>query len=302
MNTPILQIQNLILEWFSTVDKCVSHSKVRDICNACAFAVTKEVDSYCLQKYFYPLVRAGFIECGIQNNVRVWQTASPAVFYKDINRERKWIGINLTEEQQNNNIPGEIELFYNSDEKFEQHENVVRWTTGTDVGDFGLPVIANPPALSLLRSIPACTPNQFATPQFADIFQYSYFYSPRGQVRWVTIPPGTPRKKGLYRQSEKIYSNRLYFHDDTYKINNNLDAECWAKVQHCIDNGENIAEYNAKQQTIRFFIDPPILLSRILFLNQMFDRFYVNSREYFCIGKQEHAELNRIFHNRIIGG
>lgn len=292
----------MLLAWLACQTRPVKHEKIRDICNSCVFSVTGEKETHSLYRYFYPLVRAGFVECGTEKRQAIWQLAKPMVFYKDLEQERRWIGINLTEPQKNL-IPSHFDLIEDeSSLEFEQHSNVIRWVTPREYDGTGLPIIHNPSIIALLKCCPACSMKLFSQKEHFDILKCRQIYSPQENI-WKSIKPGPIISDGLYRVSEQIFSRRIYYHaGDTYSLGNEVNDSFWAKAQHCIDSNVPVARYDTKAQCVTFYIEPPFILSRILSINQMFEKFLVNSKKYYKITKPQIAELQRIFCTKINEG
>lgn len=294
-----IKIQNMILSWLAAQRNPVSHEKIRDICSCCVLSVTGAKDMHCLYRYFYPMVRAGFIECGIENRTTTWQLAKPMVFYQDNNSERFWIGINLTETQKDMIAFDLQEDDNNSD--FEQHYNVVRWTSPLEYTCTELPIISNAPVISLLKSFPSCKPEVFAKEEYYDISKFKQIYSPYGG--WECVSHDRELHPGFYRLSDTPYSIRVYWHQwKTYLLGDVVNDSFWAKIQHCIDSNKSIAQYDEKNQTLHFYLEPPFILARILFLNQMFEKFRVNTQTYYNVTRSQLKELQRIFCSQIIRG
>lgn len=290
----LIKIQNLILTWFAGQTEPVSQEKVRSLCQAIHLSVLDtEVPPYCLYSYFYPLVRAGFIECGIERNRTVWELSKPAVFFHDFEGERYWIGIHLTEDLKN---AIEYDLIEDDQtDQFEQHICTIRWISPISYEGKNLPVIHNPSILSILKAIPACSPDLFSQEKFDDIHSCKQFFNPDNS-QWTDIGPKFGYPDGLYRKSNAVYSNRLYFHrGTTFSVGENVNDNFWSKAMSCIDHGHPTALYDGKLHRLEFLINPPIVLARLLFLSSMFLCFRVNTKTYFGITQEIFNELQRIF-------
>ncbi|MFA7229642.1 MAG: hypothetical protein WC071_00075 [Victivallaceae bacterium] len=302
MDRKIIKIQNLLLAWLGTQKSPVRHEKLRDICNACVFSVKRVNESYSLYLYFYPLVRSGLVECGLSSGKTVWQLSPAMVFYSDSDQERSWIGINLTENLKNQINVDEI-IEDKIEPNFEQLSVIVRWKTSLDEQGEGLPIVHNPSTTKLLKSFPVCNPGIFSSEkEGCNLADYKQIYSPTGKDRWLSRGVATPQP-GLYRLSEKIYSSRVYFNERKhYELGKDVNDSFWAKVMHCIDNNLPVAHYSRNNKTLKFDIEPPFIIGRVLFLNQMFSKFTINSKTYDGVEKTHMQELKRIFCNKIIEG
>lgn len=288
-----IKIQDIIIRWMGSQDKPIFHDRIKKVCNS----ITTNKEKGVLYNYFYPLVRAGIVE--VSSSVKpAWQLAPPCAFFQDFNEKRRWIGINLTKDIKNCIKRSDIPKDEQSDQ-FDQLSAIVRWETNTEENGENLPVINNSPVLSLLRCFPICSPDNFAikSPEI-NINNYSQIYS-QG-MSWQAVVHGNHLVSGLYKLSEETYARRVYFKDGMpYSIRANPDDDFWAKAMHCIDNSIPIAKYDCKSLTLKFNIDPPFLVGRVLLLNQMFTQFKINSRSYCNITRQYLKELQRIFCNSI---
>lgn len=291
------RIQTLILGWLGMQTEATSYAKLRDVCNAgdrilSNYAPNAGERTYSLYEYFYPLARAGLVDCRIQRGREEWALTPPIVLFRDFpDGRRKWVGINLTDP-----LKEKIEV------EVESRLGISRWETSSDVTGDGLPIVQNPSTLQLLKMFPVCRPEVFGTKEYREITRYQERFSASQQ----TFRPvhGPIYKSGLYRVGN-VHSQRVYFTGDreTYTLNQDckVESDCWAKLRHCIDNDESIATYFRWEEEIQFKFDLPIMLARVLFIEQLFlDEFPdVNSRVYRGITPECFEQLNRIFENNL---
>lgn len=299
METETYKIQKLILNWMALQTDPVKTEKIRDICNACAFSATKEKISHAYYRYFLPLLNSGIIECVILKRKIAYLFSPPKVFYSDFDNKRYWIGINLSQSLLNK-IPEDFESLEDAPADM-LDENVVRWISPLTYHGEGLPVVKNPSVIKLLQFFPECTPSFFAREEYYNIADFKQIYVSSGKTRWKNVKNTIP-ENGLYRQSDQVYSPRIYFCDGrTYSIDkNNPEANSWAKIMHHLDHDNSIGIY--KQGTIKFRENLPIVLARILVINQMFHMFHdfdINCGEYYHITPDILKQLQRIFKNQI---
>ncbi|WP_176012179.1 hypothetical protein [Victivallis sp. Marseille-Q1083] len=286
MANETLQIQNILLLWLAAQSEAVSHERLRDVCNATVLSVKKTRDNYSLYLYFYPLVRAGIVECGIVGRKTVWRLSPPMVFFEDSAGGRSWLGINLTESQKDR-IPADL-----VEDDMEQLATVVRWNTSQAEQGEELPIVSSPSTSVLLKCFPVCTPDIFAEEDYSNISVYTQIFSSKG---WRFLS-SEDRPQGLYRLSEEVYSRQIYFRSGkTYRLGKDIDDKFWSKIMHCIDHEIPVAHYSKKDKELDFLIDPPFMLGRVLFQNQLFHRFDVNSRQYGNVEEEHLQELKRIF-------
>lgn len=299
MKSEAYQIQKLILKWMALQTVPVKAEKVRDICNVCAFSVKKEKISHPYYQYFLPLLNSGIIECVVYKRKAAYLFSPPKVFFSDIDNHRYWIGINLSSSLQQQ-IPAEFEFLENAPADILE-DNIIRWISPQTYNGENLPIVKNPAVPKLLQFLPECTPTFFAQEEYHNIADFKQIYVSAGDTRWKNVKNTIP-ENGLYRQSDQVYSQRIYFCDGkTYTLDkNNPDADTWAKIMHHLDHGDPIGTY--KQGTIKFRENLPIVLARILMINQMFHTFHnfdINFREYLHITPDVLKQLQRIFKNKI---
>ena len=68
---------------------------------------------------------------------------------------------------------------------------------------------------------------------------------------------------------------------------------------HWIDHKRPIATFDSLRQQLHFHLAPPIMIGRLLLLNELFSDFQVNSLSYSGINQEIVYEIQRIFHNNI---
>lgn len=299
MDLETYKIQKLILRWMSLQTIPVKAEKIRDVCNVCAFSVKKEKTSHAYYRYFLPLLNSGIIEGVIHKRKVAYLFSPPKVFFSDIDNQRYWIGINLSSTLQQQ-IPTDFE--FQEDAPVDVLEDIfIRWVSPKTYNGNGLPIVNNPPATKILQIFPECTPSFFAKEEYHNIADFKQIYVSAGDTRWKNVKSTIP-ENGLYRQSDQVYSQRIYFCDgQTYTLDkNNPDADSWAKIMHHLDHGNQIGTY--KQGTVKFRENLPIVLARVLMINQMFHMFHdfdINFREYRNINPDILRQLQRIFKNKI---
>jgi hypothetical protein len=189
------------------------------------------------------------------------------------------------------------------DETNELLNAVCRWETSLEEKGIELPIVENPTALSLLKLFPICTPTTLAEYEPGiDISRYKFKYNSSKNNHWHNIE-NIMRTPGLYRLGEEVYSSRAYYSEGkTYRIasmDRNPNNNYWALARTWIDEDKALAVYFPKEEKITFRIDLPFLLARVLLINQMFDRFTINSKTYFNVKTKHIYELQRIFCNKI---
>lgn len=292
------EIQELILGWLGMQTEATSYAKLRDVCNAGDRILSNYAPrepgerTYSLYEYFYPLARAGLVDCRIQRGREEWALTPPIVLFRDFpDGRRKWVGINLT-----NVLKKEIEVG--------SRWGISRWTTKSNATGDGLPIVQNPSTLQLLKMFPVCRPEIFGSlVTVVDRDAYKFKFSTRNK-EFISSTDFRNNRPGLYRVGD-IYSNRTYLDGkgNTYALNQDckVESDCWAKLRHCIDNKKSIATYSCGKKQISFWFDLPIMLARVLFIEQLFlDEFPdVNSREYQGITPECFEQLNRIFENNL---
>ena len=295
MDARLLQIQNLIIKWFYLQKSPVKDRRVQEICNAAYRELYPDSDTKgVIYKCFYPLVRAGYIECGLESDGIIWHLSKPMALYKDYENVRHWFGINLTCDQKN-----QIEADITEDpfDNKELHSNVIYWETTEWIPPKGFPIVNNPSPQKVLRLIPKCSPEVFAKEANHNISRFKYFFKPySGWIERKThLSPN-----GYYKMSEEVYSPRVYFRNGkTYNVNKDFISNEWVNTMSFIDSGLPLACYQKDGKTIDFFSNIPIVLSRVLFYNGMFSCFNVNSKRFYNVGTDILLELNRILRNSI---
>lgn len=299
MESEAYKVQKLILKWMALQTVPVKIEKVRDVCNVCAFSIKKEEFPYAYYRYFLPLLNSGLIECVIYKRKVAYLLSPPKVFFSDAGRKRYWIGINLSSTLQQQ-ILQEFEFLGDAPADI-LDDNIFRWVTPKSYNGTGLPIVKNPLSVRLLQFFPECTPTFFAKEEYHNIANFKQIYVSAGDSRWKNVKNNIP-ENGLYRQSDQVYSQRIYFCDGrTFSLDtNNPDADLWAKIMHLLEHGSSIGTY--KSGTIKFREKLPIELARILMINQMFhmfDTLDINSREYHQITPDILKQLQRIFKNKI---
>ena len=295
----LVRIQNLILQFLGAQREFVREEKLRDVCKAAEFAVTGELHEYALHRLLLPLVRAGMVEYGLINYKRHWQLAKPQCFSRMFPDGRHWIGINLTGELKRK-IALQFEII-SPDERNEQPYNVICWVTPESCNMAGFPSIQNPPVENLLQIFPACSPDVFANYEAVLLPASTQIYVPGDSKPWQQISENTAHVDGLYRAGGQVYSPRWYLrHNRSYRLDSyNPDSPFWARAMHWIDHGRPIATYDSRQQQLSFHLAPPIMIGRLLFFNEFFSHFQINSIRYFEVNQKIFQELQRIFHHNI---
>ena len=295
----LVRIQNLILQFLSAQRDFVREEKLRDVCKAAEFAVTGELHEYALHRLLLPLVRAGMVEYGLINYKRHWQLAKPQCFSRMFPDGRHWIGINLTGELKRK-IALQFEII-SPDEGNEQPCNVICWVTPESCNMAGFTCIQNPPVENLLQIFPACSPDVFANYEAVLLPASTQIYVPGDSKPWQQISENTAHVDGLYRAGGQVYSPRWYLrHNRSYRLDSyNPDSPFWARAMHWIDHGRPIATYDSRQQQLSFHLAPPIMIGRLLFFNELFSHFQINSIRYFEVNQKIFQELQRIFHHNI---
>ena len=295
----LVRIQNLILQFLGAQREFVREEKLRDVCKAAEFAVTGELHEYALHRLLLPLVRAGMVEYGLINYKRHWQLAKPQCFSRMFPDGRHWIGINLTGELKRK-IALQFEII-SPDERNEQPCNVICWVTPESCNMAGFPCIQNPPVENLVQIFPACSPDVFANYEAVLLPASTQIYVPGDSKPWQQISENTAHVDGLYRAGGQVYSPRWYLrHNRSYRLDSyNPDSSFWARAMHWIDHGRPIATYDSRQQQLSFHLAPPIMIGRLLFFNELFSHFQINSIRYFEVNQKIFQELQRIFHHNI---
>lgn len=295
----LVRIQNLILQFLSVQRDFVREEKLRDVCKAAEFSVVGKSQEYALHRLLLPLVRAGMVEYGIIDHKHHWQLAKPQLFSRRFPDGRHWIGINLTEEQKRK-IPFQF-ISSQQNGATEVHCNVVRWISPESCDMAGFPLVQNRPVENLLRIFPECSPDVFANYEAVVLPETAQIYSPGQSCPWRSVSEKAVREDGLYRQGNQVYSPRWYFRNHrTYRLdNNNPDSPFWARAMHWIDHKRPIATFDSLRQQLHFHLAPPIMIGRLLLLNELFSDFQVNSLSYSGINQKIVYEIQRIFHNNI---
>ena len=217
---------------------------------------------------FLPVVRAGLVECVVRESNYRWTFSKSSVFYKDTADGRKWIGFNL-DRNMLAKIPKDS-ILNREDPLFDY---VVTWKTPPSDKGEGLPIKCNPSPRALLSGVypRSCSVDFFAKKSDSkSANSYRYIYNPCDwDFRERKEDAGSVN--GLYRLNEKKYSSRVYYEGgETYDLNRDPDSEAWARIMHCIDKGISVMDYKEAEQELTFLQPIPILLGRILFINQMF--------------------------------
>ena len=293
------EIQKLILNWLALQAEPVKMDKIRDVCNVCAFSVKKENVAHSYYRYFLPLLNHGIVECQTYKRGIGYLFAPARVFYADFDNQRHWLGINLSSTLRQQ-IPSEFEFVENETTDM-LGDYIVMWVSPTTYAGNGLPVVKNPSPIKLLQFFPECTPSFFAREDNCNIADFKQIYTRGGDTRWKDISQTSITHNGLYRQSDQVYSQRIYLYNGrTYSWDkNNPDADAWAKIMHHLDHDSTIGTYDSKNGTIKFRENLPIVLARILVINQMFTHFNINSKDYHQITPAIFKQLQRIFKNKI---
>ena len=286
-------IQKLILDALA-IHSPVNENRLKSICDNCAFSVCREKIPYSVYSCFYPLVRAGLAECFIKDEQLFWTLVPAAVFYQDRDDIRSWLGINMSDDDRDQ-IPEEFEC--------DDCDYVFFWKSDFSYTGEKLPIVKNPSALQLLKALPAYSVSYFKEEILGKITSFSPIYDPSNN-QFVTIE-SSQRTNGFYKLTQEVYAPRLYHKNGKcYRLDkNNPDSENIAKVLHCIDNGIELGLYDREKSEIQFkrFLPIPFIISRILFLNQMFVEFEVNNDNRFVnITPEIYKELYRIFGERLL--
>ncbi len=295
MDAKLHQIQNLIIKWFYLQKSPVKDRRVREICKGAYRELYPDRNTNgVMYECFYPLVRAGYIECGLESDEIKWCLSKPMALYTDYDNIRHWFGINLTCDQKDKI---ETDVTEDPSDNMELHTNVIYWETTDWIPPLDFPIVNNPSPQKVLKLIPKCSPELFAKEANHNISRFKYFFKPfSGWTERNT--PLSPN--GYYKMSEEVYSPRIYFRNGkTYNVNKDLTSNDWAMAMSFIDSGTPIACYQKDYKTIEFFSNVPIVLSRILFYNGIFSCLKVNSRRFYNVRTDILLELNRIFRNSI---